>query len=67
MIVLTTCIGVVTPPVGVNVYVVKGIAKDVPLETIFQGIFPFLLAMILTAVVLICFPSLALILPNLVN
>ncbi|MCK9363160.1 MAG: TRAP transporter large permease [Syntrophales bacterium] len=67
IIVLVTCIGVVTPPVGVNVYVVKGIAKDVPLETIFQGIWPFLLAMILTAVVLIAFPSLALILPNLVQ
>lgn len=67
IIVLTTCIGVITPPVGVNVYVVKGIVKDVPLETIFRGIFPFLLAMIATAALLIIFPSLTLILPNLVN
>ncbi|OPY76570.1 MAG: Sialic acid TRAP transporter permease protein SiaT [Syntrophorhabdus sp. PtaU1.Bin058] len=66
IIVLVTCMGVITPPVGVNVYVIKGIAKDVPLETIFKGIFPFLLAMIFTTLVLICFPSLATILPDLV-
>jgi hypothetical protein len=40
VIVLITEMGVITPPVGVNVYVVSGVAKDVPLETIFKGILP---------------------------
>lgn len=67
MIVLVTCIGVITPPVGVNVYVIKGIARDVPLDTIFKGILPFLAAMIVTAVILMIFPFLATILPSLVQ
>lgn len=67
MIVLVTCMGVITPPVGVNVYVIKGIARDVPLNTIFKGIFPFLAAMIVTAIILMLFPSLATILPSLVE
>jgi len=67
IIVLVTCMGVITPPVGVNVYVIKGIAKDVPLETIFKGIFPFLIAMILTTILLIFFPSIATFLPNFIN
>jgi len=66
VIVLVTCMGVITPPVGVNVYVIKGIATDVPLEKIFKGIFPFLLAIIITTILMIFVPSLALILPNLV-
>lgn len=66
VIVLVSCMGVVTPPVGVNVYVIKSIAKDVPLETIFKGIWPFLLAMIITTLLIVFVPSLALILPNLV-
>ena len=42
IIVLVAEMGVITPPVGINVYVIKGVAPDVPLETIFRGIFPFL-------------------------
>ncbi|MHB8092727.1 MAG: TRAP transporter large permease [Syntrophales bacterium] len=67
IIVLIAEMGVVTPPVGVNVYVIKGIAPDVPLEKIFQGIFPFLVAMIVNAFIMMAFPGLALILPNLVK
>lgn len=66
IIVLVTCMGVITPPVGVNVYVIKGIATDVPLERIFKGIFPFLLAIVITTILMIFVPSLALILPDLV-
>jgi tripartite ATP-independent transporter DctM subunit len=57
--------GAVTPPVGMNVYVIKGIATDVPLETIFRGILPFLLMMILCIAILIIFPQIALFLPGL--
>jgi C4-dicarboxylate transporter DctM subunit len=46
IIVLVCEMGVITPPVGMNVYVIKGVAPDVPLETIFRGIFPFLIAII---------------------
>jgi TRAP-type C4-dicarboxylate transport system permease large subunit len=59
--------GVITPPVGVNVYVIKGIAPEVPLETIFKGIFPFLIAILICTGILMLFPELALILPGLIK
>lgn len=63
--VLVAAVGVVTPPVGMNVYVIKGIAKDIPLETIFKGIWPFVAAMLLCIALLIAFPALATFLPSL--
>jgi tripartite ATP-independent transporter DctM subunit len=65
IIVLVSEMGVITPPVGVNVYVIKGIAPEIPLETIFKGIFPFLIAILINAGILMLFPKLALILPGL--
>ncbi|MBM3142672.1 MAG: TRAP transporter large permease [Chloroflexi bacterium] len=65
IIVLVTEMGVITPPVGVNVYVIKGIAEDVPLETIFKGIFPFLAALIVMVAILMLFPQIATFLPSL--
>ncbi len=65
IIVLVSEMGVITPPVGVNVYVIKGIAPEIPLETIFKGIFPFLGALLINAGILILFPKLALFLPSL--
>ena len=65
--VLTGEMGVITPPVGVNVFVIKGIAPEVPLNTIFRGIFPFLYAIILMTVVLMIFPQIATYLPSLVK
>jgi C4-dicarboxylate transporter DctM subunit len=65
IVVLVTGMGVITPPVGVNVYVIKGIADDVPLETIFRGIFPFLGAQIVVAGILLAFPQIATFLPGL--
>jgi len=67
MIVLVGEMGVITPPVGVNVFVIKGIAPDVPLETIFKGIFPFLGALILLTIILLIFPQIATFLPSLVS
>ncbi len=67
IIVLVTEMGVITPPVGVNVYVVHGVAKDVPLETIFRGVMPMLLAMLVCNLLLIIFPQIALFLPNLMK
>lgn len=67
IIVLVGEMGVITPPVGINVYIIKGVAEDVPLETIFKGIFPFLVALIVCAVILIIFPQIALFLPGLMQ
>jgi C4-dicarboxylate transporter, DctM subunit len=69
IIVMTTEMGVITPPVGINVYVVFGVARriigEVPLESIFKGILPFLLAVITGVIILIMFPQIILFLPNL--
>ncbi|MFO7645728.1 MAG: TRAP transporter large permease [Desulfosarcina sp.] len=67
IIVLVTQMGVITPPVGVNVYVVSGVVRDVPLETIFKGALPFLFALIFLALLLIPFPQIALFLPGLMR
>ncbi len=69
IIVMVTEMGVITPPVGINVYVVFGVAKnvigEVPLESIFKGILPFLLAVIVGIIILMIFPQIILFLPNL--
>ena len=67
VIVLITEMGVITPPVGVNVYVVYGVAKDVPLENIFKGVFPMLAALLLCNLILLMFPQIALFLPSLMK
>jgi tripartite ATP-independent transporter DctM subunit len=64
MLVVLGEMGVITPPVGVNVFVIKGISPDVPLESIFKGILPFLVALIICACLLIMFPSIATFLPS---
>lgn len=56
--------GMITPPVGINVFVVKSIAPDVPMATIFKGVLPFWLAMLVALVLLIAFPQIALFIPN---
>ena len=59
--------GAITPPVGINVYVIKGIAHDVDLQTIFKGILPFLGAILLGLIILTLFPDIVLFLPGLVK
>jgi tripartite ATP-independent transporter DctM subunit len=66
VIVLVTELGVITPPVGINVYVVSGIARNVPLEVIFKGTFPFVLTLVTYLVIMILFPQIALFLPSFV-
>ena len=67
VIVLISQIAVVTPPVGINVYVIKGIAQDVPIEDIFRGTFPFLVAMVVLLGGVLLFPELVLWLPGFLN
>jgi C4-dicarboxylate transporter DctM subunit len=67
IIVIVTQMGVITPPVGMNVYVVSGIDRSLSLQTIFRGALPFLGAIILTCIILMVFPSLATWLPSVVK
>jgi tripartite ATP-independent transporter DctM subunit len=67
IIVLVGEMGVITPPVGVNVFVIKGIAPDLELNTIFKGIFPFLYALIILTIIIVVFPQIATFLPNLIS
>lgn len=60
-------IGLVTPPVGLNIYITGGVAKDVPLQTIFRGVIPFWIAMIVCAALLLAFPQIAIFLPSLMH
>jgi tripartite ATP-independent transporter DctM subunit len=56
--------GMITPPVGLNVFVVRGVASEVPLTTVFKGVFPFLIAMLVALLLIIAFPQIALFIPN---
>jgi len=67
IIVLVTQMGVITPPVGVNAYIVSGVARDVPLQTIFRGCVPLLIAMVILTFLLIPFPWIATFLPSLIK
>lgn len=57
-------LGLITPPVGLNLFVIKGISPDVKLITILKGAFPFMLCMVLAILVLCVFPEIATWLPS---
>jgi len=64
IIVIVVEAGLITPPVGMNVFVIKGVAKDVPMYTIFRGVMPFLVVDILLLALLFVWPQIALFLPS---
>lgn len=64
-VVLMTELALITPPVGINVYVMHGIARDVPLMTIFRGVTPFVVTVLLFVALITAFPEIVLWLPNL--
>ena len=64
LMVIVLEMGLISPPVGINVFVVKGIAPDVPMNTIFRGIWPFWFAMMLAIAILLLAPDIALFLPD---
>jgi C4-dicarboxylate transporter, DctM subunit len=66
LVLLIEC-GTITPPVGVNVFVIKGIALEVPLQTIFRGILPFVMALMVMIILLIVFPGISTFLPSLIT
>jgi tripartite ATP-independent transporter DctM subunit len=60
-------IGLITPPIGLNVFVVKSIVDDVPLAEIFKGIVPFFVASVVGLLLIVYFPGIALLLPGLMR
>jgi tripartite ATP-independent transporter DctM subunit len=67
MVVIVVEMGVITPPIGLNVFVLAGVDMNVPIYTIFRGVWPFFLAMIALAAILTAFPQIVLFLPNLIR
>lgn len=58
--VITVELGLITPPVGMNVFVIKSVSPEIPIKEIFKGVFPFVLSDIVRLALLIAFPVLAL-------
>jgi len=64
LVVLTLEMGLISPPVGINVFIVKSVAREVPLGAIFAGVLPFWIAMFVAVAILVAFPQIVLVLPN---
>ena len=64
IIVMTVELGLIHPPVGMNIFVIKSVVEDVKISTIFYGVLPFIITDILRLILLIAFPILALWLPS---
>lgn len=67
IITMVTTLGAITPPVGVNIYVVKALAPEIELSTIFKSSSYFLIACIVCIIILIIFPQIVLIIPNMAH
>lgn len=67
VLVMVIEIGMITPPIGLNVFVIFGVAKNIPLGTIFRGILPFLYADLVRLMIIILLPGLTLWLPDLLG
>ena len=61
---MVTTMGAITPPVGVNIYVIKALAPEIPLGTIFKSVSFFLVACIVSIIILIIFPQIILVIPE---
>lgn len=59
--------GLITPPVGMNVYIVAGVAKDVPLQKIFKGVAPMVVGMLVAVIIVCAFREVTLFLPRLLG
>ena len=60
-------LGLITPPVGMNVFVISSLAKDVPMIETFKGVAPFFAAEMLRVALLLIFPGIVLFLPRLLG
>lgn len=64
IVVMVVELGLITPPIGMNVFVIKGMAQHVPLQTIYKGVIPFVAAQIVLVILVFLFPQIALWLPD---
>ena len=64
LVVVVTEISLITPPIGLNVFVLKGVVKDVSVGTIFYGVTPFWIVDIIRLAIIVLFPAIALFLPS---
>lgn len=68
IIIIMMCVfGMIAPPVGVIVYIITGIAKDIPMFTIYRGVMPFFIVDLVLVALLVAFPQIVLFLPNLMK
>jgi C4-dicarboxylate transporter DctM subunit len=65
--VITVEMGLITPPVGINVFVVKATIGDISLATAFRGVWPFVAAMLIGLILILAFPQIATFLPGLMG
>ena len=67
LITVVTTLGAITPPVGVNTFIVASMAKDVPMTDVFKGVTYFVFAYVLCVAILMVFPEIVTFLPNLMK
>jgi TRAP-type C4-dicarboxylate transport system permease large subunit len=67
LVVLMSGLANMSPPMGMNLYIVKGVAPEVPIGKIIMGVIPFAVVMMLVVVLLIVFPQISLFLPSLMK
>lgn len=59
--------GLLTPPLGLSVYIISGVAKDVPIQRIFKGVVPMLITIIVCLVLIVIFPEIVTFLPDMMK
>jgi TRAP-type C4-dicarboxylate transport system permease large subunit len=64
LVIIVIELGLISPPIGMNVFVVKSVAPEIPLLSIFIGVMPYIIAMIIGGVLILNFPQIATFLPN---
>jgi C4-dicarboxylate transporter, DctM subunit len=64
IVVVVVELGLITPPIGMNLFVIRSVARDIPMTTIYRGILPFILVDIVRLAILVLFPTLVLFLPR---
>ncbi|MBS4208325.1 TRAP transporter large permease [Bacillus sp. FJAT-50079] len=67
IMVMVLNVGVLTPPLGLSVYIISGVVKDVPIEKIFKGVIPAIFTMIAFTIILVIFPEIVTFLPSLIK
>lgn len=66
-IILTMALGAIAPPVGLNCFIISGVAKDIPLSTIYRGALPFVISILVAIAIITVWPGIVTVLPNLMS